>query len=83
MCTIAEFVATVGWRIADDTAWEWAGNLDAEKRAIVEWALALYGIDGVGELVVAGPALGGLDGEDIDALARFAAGRLDPATLAA
>lgn len=57
-----------GWEKVEAVAWEWAGQLDLGTRVGVELALAVDGLDGLGDLLVAGPAFGGLDEGEVVAL---------------
>ena len=55
-------------RAAEFAAWGWTATLEGEKRTAAERALGLHGIDGLRDLALAGPALGGLDAADLEAL---------------
>lgn len=68
MKDLEALAAVHGWAATEYVAWGWAATLDAEMREMVERALGRYGIDGLGDLLLAGSALGGLDAADVDAL---------------
>lgn len=61
MDRLMALVAAHGYRAVESEARGWATTLDAETRRTVELALAADGVDGIGDLMLAGPALGGLD----------------------
>lgn len=61
MDKLEALAAAHGWAETEMIAWRWAATLHAETRWTVELALARNGVDGIGDLVLAGPALGGLD----------------------
>lgn len=65
-----------GWQELEFVAWEWCARLEAEKRTNVESALASHGVDGIGDLVLAGPVLGGIDDADVGGLVRLIGERL-------
>ncbi len=60
-----------GWRAVEFAAWGWSATLPVELRRTVELALAAHGVDGIGDLILAGPTHGGLDAEDLAELEAF------------
>lgn len=69
MDKLEALAAAHGWKAVDGAAWGWAATLeDAETRRTVELALAADGFDGIGDLVLGGPAHGGLDEAQLVAL---------------
>ena len=73
-----------GWCVVEDAAWTWASALvDAEKVNAIERALAGRGVEGIEDLAIAGPDLGGVDGDDIAALLAFVEAELRAVELAA
>lgn len=71
MGTIKALVDAHGEREVEFGLWGWAATLDAEMKDTVERALALDGVWGVEDLVLAGPALGGPDATQLAAAFAF------------
>ena len=71
MNTLEARMAAHGATAVEFAAWGWAATLPAELRRTVELALAAHGVDGIGDLALAGPAHGGLDAEDVAELETF------------
>ncbi|MEV7607920.1 hypothetical protein AB0N61_00395 [Microbacterium sp. NPDC089320] len=63
MDKLEALVAAHGWREVEGVAWGWAATL-AEGQT-VELALGRDGIDGLGALLLAGPALGGIGADHL------------------
>lgn len=61
MDKLEALAAAHGWAAVESSAWHWAATLDAEIRRTVEHQLGMHGVDGLGDLLLAGPALGGMD----------------------
>lgn len=57
--------------------------MDTEKRTSVESVLASHGIDGLSHLVLADPALGGIDEADVSDVSCLIVERLSPEPVAA
>ncbi len=57
-----------GERAVEFAVWEAVARLDAETRRSAELTLASGGLDGLGELFLAGPALDGLDAAQVGEL---------------
>lgn len=74
MDRLMALVAVHGYRAVQFEAWGWAASLDAETRRTVQVALAADGVDGIGDLVLAGPALGGLGDEEFAGMLADAGG---------
>ncbi|WP_309102494.1 hypothetical protein [Microbacterium sp.] len=84
MGKLEAMIAAHGWREVEAWAWAWASEFgDGEKRAAIENALALAGVDGIRHLYLRGSALGGLDAADVQALLLFAGNRLGRSAAAA
>lgn len=75
--------AAHGWAAAEFAAWGFAATLDDGTRRTVELALGMHGIDGLGDLVAAGLALGGLSAAQVGALLAFVEAELGERVLAA
>lgn len=68
MQTLTDAIAGHGAELVESAAWRWLDELGAERAAIAPEALAVAGVDGLGDLTLAGPALGGLDADELAAM---------------
>jgi len=68
MDKLEALAATHRWAAAEWVTWAWVAGLDADTRRTVELALGMHGIDGLGALLLRGPALGSLDAAQLGEL---------------
>jgi len=83
MSKLDTMIEAHGWQRAEFAAWGWAAELDAELCAVVEAQLAVHGINGIGDLLLVGAALGGVDDAQRGELVEFAEEYLAPDAVAA
>ncbi|MFS0893722.1 hypothetical protein [Microbacterium sp. 179-I 3D3 NHS] len=61
-------VGVHGAELVESAVCRWLDEVGTERAAVVSEALAADGVDGLAGLALAGPALGGLDADELAAM---------------
>lgn len=83
MQILTDAIAACGAERVESAAWEWLDELRSDRAVIVSEALAVDGVDGLADLALAGPGLGGLGTDELGAMLAHLADTESPVAQAA